>query len=85
MFLATANVLETIPQALRDRMEVITLSGYSEEEKLIIAKKYLVKKQMEERRQRQARLSNSKTGASKESFSSYNQRSGTEKPRARNR
>lgn len=48
MFLATANVLETIPQALRDRMEVIQLSGYSEEEKLIIAKKYLVRKQMEE-------------------------------------
>src|SRR5689334_22003766 len=48
MFLATANVLENIPQALRDRMEVIHLSGYSEEEKLIIAKKYLVRKQMEE-------------------------------------
>ena len=48
MFLATANVLDTIPQALRDRMEVIQLSGYSEEEKLTIARKYLVKKQMEE-------------------------------------
>jgi ATP-dependent Lon protease len=48
MFLATANVLETIPQALRDRMEVIQLSGYSEEEKLVIAKKYLIRKQIEE-------------------------------------
>lgn len=48
MFLATANVLETIPQALRDRMEIIQLSGYSEEEKHIISRKYLVKKQMEE-------------------------------------
>jgi ATP-dependent Lon protease len=48
MFLATANVLDTIPQALRDRMEIIQLAGYSEEEKLIIARKYLVKKQMEE-------------------------------------
>ena len=48
MFLATGNVLETIPQALRDRMEVIQLSGYSEEEKLTIAKKYLVRKQLEE-------------------------------------
>jgi ATP-dependent Lon protease len=48
MFLATANVLDTIPQALRDRMEIIQLSGYSEEEKFIIAKKYLIRKQMEE-------------------------------------
>ncbi|MBK9293739.1 MAG: endopeptidase La [Oligoflexia bacterium] len=48
MFLATANILENIPQALRDRMEVIQLSGYSEEEKQIIAKKYLIKKQTEE-------------------------------------
>lgn len=48
MFLATANVLDTIPQALRDRMEIIQLAGYSEEEKFIIAKKYLIRKQMEE-------------------------------------
>jgi ATP-dependent Lon protease len=48
MFLATANVLDTIPQALRDRMEIIQLSGYSEEEKLIIARKYLVRKQVDE-------------------------------------
>jgi ATP-dependent Lon protease len=48
MFLATANVLDTIPQALRDRMEIIQLSGYSEEEKLTIARKYLVRKQIDE-------------------------------------
>lgn len=48
MFLATGNVLENIPQALKDRMEIIHLSGYSDEEKLIIAKKYLVRKQCDE-------------------------------------
>ncbi len=48
MFIATANVLENIPAPLRDRMEVISLSGYSQEEKIAIAKKYLIKKQMDE-------------------------------------
>ncbi|MBL7665576.1 MAG: endopeptidase La [Bacteriovoracaceae bacterium] len=48
MFIATANVLENIPSPLRDRMEIITLTGYTEEEKVAIAKKYLVSKQMEE-------------------------------------
>ena len=48
IFIATSNVLENIPGPLRDRMEVINLSGYSQEEKVAISKKYLVPRQMEE-------------------------------------
>jgi ATP-dependent Lon protease len=48
MFIATCNMIDTIPSALRDRMEIIQLSGYTEEEKFFIAKKHLIPKQIEE-------------------------------------
>ena len=47
MFVCTANVLDTIPGPLRDRMEIITLPGYTAEEKLEIARRYLVPRQLE--------------------------------------
>jgi ATP-dependent Lon protease len=46
LFIATANVLDTIPGPLRDRMEIIELGGYTEDEKLAIARRYLVRRQL---------------------------------------
>jgi ATP-dependent Lon protease len=47
VFVATANMLDTIPGPLQDRMEIISLAGYTEDEKLQIARRYLVRRQLE--------------------------------------
>jgi ATP-dependent Lon protease len=47
LFIATANMLDTIPGPLRDRMEIIELTGYTEDEKVQIAQRYLIKRQLE--------------------------------------
>ena len=62
MFITTANTTETIPGPLLDRMEVIEVSGYTEEDKLQIARKYLVPKQIKENGLTKDHISFTKTG-----------------------
>ena len=78
MFIATANSLDTIHPALRDRMEIIEISGYTQEEKLQIAKKYLVPKQRKEHGLDGKTLSISDTGIQK-IIEGYTRESGVRK------
>lgn len=75
MFLATANTLDTIPRPLLDRMEVIELGSYTDEEKLMIAKKHLLPKQLEKHglKKTQLRLTDE---AIREIISCYTRESG---------
>jgi ATP-dependent Lon protease len=62
MFITTANTLDTVPGPLRDRMEVIQLAGYTEEEKLQIAKRYLVPRQIDRNGLKKSQVGFSDTG-----------------------
>src|SRR5262252_9599143 len=75
MFMTTANVLETIQPALRDRMEVIRLSGYTEDEKLQITLRHLLPKQMDENGIKPENLSISET-ALRDAVVKYTRESG---------
>ena len=64
MFIANANTLDSIPAPLKDRLEIIEVSGYSEEEKVIIANQYLIPKQLGESGLDKANVIFSKTSVS---------------------
>ncbi|MBX3179569.1 MAG: endopeptidase La [Candidatus Hydrogenedentes bacterium] len=75
MFIATANVGDTIPWALRDRMEIIEIAGYTQEEKFEIAKRYLVPRQLEAHGLKAAQLKFT-PAALKEIIASYTREAG---------
>src|SRR3954454_2483747 len=62
LFITTANTLDTIPPPLRDRMEVIQLAGYTEEENLQIAKRYLVPRQVERAARKKSKIASPDAG-----------------------
>ena len=75
MFITTANILDTIPPALRDRMEVLQLLGYTMDEKLKIAQKYLIPRQRKENGLKSNQISFT-TGAIKAIISGYTREAG---------
>jgi ATP-dependent Lon protease len=75
MFIATANILEPIPPALKDRMEVLELPGYTEEEKIQIANKFLIPKQIDEHGLKNTQL-RIKKDALQEMITSYTREAG---------
>src|SRR3954462_5103117 len=75
LFITTANTLDTVPPPLRDRMEIIQLAGYTEEEKLQIAKRYLVPRQIERSGLKRSQLSFTDAGL-KEIISAYTREAG---------
>jgi ATP-dependent Lon protease len=75
MFILTANVTDTIPSALLDRMEVIHLSGYTEDEKKIIAEQHLIPRQIKENGLK-TRLFSISTGALKQIITEYTSEAG---------
>ncbi len=75
MFLTTANVLHTIPAPLRDRMEILELTGYTEEEKLKIATRYLIPRQREANGIKSNQIKFT-TGAVRQIISGYTRESG---------
>ena len=84
MFITTANTLDTVPGPLRDRMEVIALAGYTEEEKLQIARRYLVPRQIERNGLKRSQIAFSDTGL-KAIIGALHPRGGRAQPRARDR
>jgi ATP-dependent Lon protease len=75
IFILTANLTDTIPSALLDRMEIIPLSGYMEEEKMIIAQKYLLPRQIKENGLKSKRMSIS-AGALRQLIREYTSEAG---------
>jgi ATP-dependent Lon protease len=75
MFICTANDMDRVPAALRDRMEVIPLAGYTEEEKLEIAKRYLVPRQIERTGLKRSQIGFADTGL-REIISAYTREAG---------
>ncbi len=84
MFITTANTLDTIPGPLRDRMEVIPLAGYTEDEKLQIAKRYLVPRQIERNGLKKSWITIS-DAALRAIISDYTREAGRPRPGARDR